>query len=218
MPAPVTLIIGNKNYSSWSLRAWLVLRHFDVAFEERRLLLDTDAFRHEVGDYSPTRRVPALVHGALTVWDSLAIAEYANETWLDGRGWPRDAEARAVARSVSAEVHSGLQALRDACPMDLTRVAPIGSLPEPAGRDVARVLALWRDCRRRYGADGAFLFGAFGIADAFYAPMATRFRSYALPCGAEERRYIEALYALPAMRQWCAEAARETERIDPYAS
>jgi glutathione S-transferase len=218
MTAPATLIIGNKNYSSWSLRAWLVLRHFEVPFEEHRLSLDTDAFQREVGNYSPTRRVPALIHGAVTVWDSLAIAEYANETWLGGRGWPPDAEARAVARAVSAEMHSGMQALRDACPMDLTREAPIGSLPEPAGRDVARVLALWRDCRRRYGVGGAFLFGAFGIADAFYAPMATRFRSYALLCGEEEQRYVEALYALPAMRQWCAEAAQETERIDPYAS
>ena len=213
--AAVTLIIGNKNYSSWSLRAWLLLRHFGVAFEERRLQLDTDAFADEIGDYSPSRRVPALVHGALTVWDSLAIAEYANETWLGGRGWPEHAEARAVARSVSAEMHSGFEALRDTCPMDLRRRSPLDPVPVPVQRDVARVLSLWRDCRRRFGgAGGPFLFGAFGIADAFYAPVATRFRSYELPREAGDQRYIDALCDLPAMRQWCGEAALESEVLE----
>ena len=213
--AAVTLIIGNKNYSSWSLRAWLLLRHFCVAFEERRLQLDTDAFARSIGDYSPSRRVPALVHGALTVWDSLAIAEYANETWLGGRGWPAHVEARAVARAVSAEMHSGFEALRDACPMDLRRRAPLEAITEPVQRDIARVLALWRDCRRRYGGDGGpFLFGAFSIADAFYAPVATRFTSYGLPREPGDQAYIDALYTLPAMRQWCDEAARETEVLE----
>jgi glutathione S-transferase len=212
-PLP-TLIIGNKNYSPWSLRPWLLLRHFGIAFEEHRLLLDTDAFARDIADYSPSRRVPALVHGTLTVWDSLAIAEYANETWLDGRGWPAGTRARAVARSVSAEMHSGFQAVREACPMDLRRHAPLAAMSVPVRQDVERIAALWRDCRRRFGGDGAFLFGGFCIADAFYAPVATRFVSYGLPLGPEERRYVDALYALPAMRQWCEEASRETEVLE----
>ena len=212
--AAVTLIIGNKNYASWSLRAWLVLRHFGVAFEERRLKLDTDEFARGIPDLSPSRRVPALLHGALTVWDSLAIAEYANETWLGGRGWPEDRAARAVARSVSAEMHSGFDALRDACPMDIRRRGRLAAVPAPARGDLARVLELWRDCRRRFGRGGPFLFGGFSIADAFYAPVATRIVSYELPREPGDDAYIDALHALPAMRQWCDEAAREPEVLE----
>src|SRR5258706_1130538 len=214
MDESVTLIIGNKNYSSWSLRAWLVLRQFEVGFVERRIALDTDAFARAIGDYSPSRRVPALIHGELTVWDSLAIAEYANETWLAGSGWPAAAAARAVARAVSADVHSGFSALRDQCPMDLRRRFATPALSDATSRDLARVVALWRDCRRRFGSGGPFLFGEFSIADACYAPVATRFVSYELPRGEEEQRYIEALYALPAMRQWCEEATQESETIE----
>ena len=212
--ADVTLIVGNKNYSPWSLRPWLLLREFGVAFEERRLPLDTEAFEEEIGTYSPSRRVPALRHGTLTVWDSLAICEYANETWLGGRGWPAAAEPRAVARSVVAEMHAGFEALRAACAMDLRRRAPLERIDEPVRRDLERVLAIWRDCRARFGADGPFLFGAFGIADAFYAPVATRIVSYELPREARDQKYIDAIYALPGMQEWCAEAALEIEVLD----
>jgi glutathione S-transferase len=209
------LIIGNKRYSSWSLRPWLLLRHFDVAFDEVVLSLDTPSFVERVGTLSPSRRVPALKHDDLTVWDSLAICEYANEAFLDGAGWPRDQATRAIARSVAAEMHSGFTALRGECPMNVgrTMTQPL-PLTAAGDRDVARVQALWRAARAAHGAGGPFLFGAFSIADAFFAPVATRLRTYALRVDADTQAYVDAIYALPAMQRWLADAARETERIE----
>lgn len=210
------LTLGNKNYSSWSLRPWLVLAHFGVDFDERVIPLDTERFRDEIGALSPSRRVPALQHGALIVWDSLAIAEYANETWLDGRGWPADKTARAVARAVTAEMHSGFQALRAECPMNVRRRVQRAPGSADLARDIERVRTLWTETRERFGAGGEFLFGGFSIADAFYAPVASRFRTYGLPAGPVEQRYIDAIFALPAMQRWVAAAADETERLEKY--
>jgi glutathione S-transferase len=211
------LIIGNKTYSSWSLRPWLLLRHVGVAFDERVMALDTPGFHDAIGAISPSRRVPALHHDGLVIWDSLAICEYANEVFLDGRAWPQARAVRAMARSVVAEMHSGFAALRTECPMNVRRrlSAPL-ALSDAAARDVARVIELWRECRSHYGQGGPFLFGGFSIADAFYAPVATRLRTYAQPLGAVEAAYVETIHQLPAMQQWIADAQREPERLDKY--
>ena len=214
------LIIGNKNYSSWSLRAWLLLRAFDIDFRELKLPLDTPEFEARIGDYSPSGRVPALHDGAVRVWDSLAIAEYANERWLAGRGWPADAAARAHARAISAEMHAGFTALRQELPLNCRKRVREPVLSADAARDVARVKKIWRTARQHYGAAGEFLFGDFGIADAMYAPVVLRFISYDVPLDALERSYVDAIAALPALCAWLAEAATEPvldthERITP---
>jgi glutathione S-transferase len=210
-----TLVIGNRRYSSWSLRPWLLLRHFDVDFDTVVVPLDTPTFAGEVARWSPSGRVPALASGDISLWDSLAICEYANETLLGGRGWPVEPAARAMARSITAEMHSGFAALRGECPMNLglRRETPLRLSPA-AQADLGRVESIWRGARTRFGAGGALLFGAFSIADAFYAPVATRIRSYALPVAPDTAAYVEAIFALPAMRAWIEAAAAETERIE----
>lgn len=209
-----TLVIGNKNYSSWSLRPWLLLRHHGVPFTERRLLLDTPGFHAEVAHWSPSGRVPALHDGDLVVWDSLAICEYANERWLDGKGWPADIGLRAVARCASAEMHSGLAALRGQLPMNVRRQPRIPHWDAKADADIARVKQIWSDLRARSGARGGFLCGGqFGIVDAMFAPVCVRFRSYGVPLDAQASDYVQAMFALPAMREWEAAALAETERV-----
>lgn len=204
-----TLIIGDKNLSSWSLRPWLLLRQFGVAFDELRLPLDTPEFFARIGAYSPTARVPVLQHDGLTIWDSLAICEYANEVWLDGAGWPRERAARAQARSVSAEMHSGFGELRRQMTFN-ANLRRTGFTPSPeARREIERVCAIWRECRGHAAARGAFLFGDFGIADAMYAPVASRFVSYGIDVGPIERAWMDAVFALPAMRDWLAGAQAE---------
>ena len=209
----LTLVIGNKNYSSWSLRPWLLMRHHGIAFDEVRLPLDTPEFARVIGDWSPTRAVPVLHHRGVVVWDSLAICEYANETFLDGAGWPTSASARAVARSVSAEMHSGFQALRSRMPMNARRRASGFPIPSDVQKNVTRIAALWKDCRARFGGDGPFLFGKFSIADAMYTPVALRFVSYGVPREAEMQAYIDALHTLPALQEWLRDAAVEPEAI-----
>ena len=214
------LIIGNKNYSSWSLRPWLLLAHFDVAFEERRLALDTADFYAEIPRWSPSGRVPALHHDGLVVWDSLAICEYVNETFLDGRGWPTDPRARAQARSAAAEMHSGFAALREQLPMNCRRTPNTYRWDAEAQRDIDRVQALWRGLRAAYGNGGDFLCGGFGIVDAIFAPVAVRFRGYGVEMDADARAFVDATHALPAFARWQAEALAETERVpstDAYA-
>ena len=208
-----TLVIGNKNYSSWSLRPWLLLRHHGVAFDEVRLPLDTPEFHARVGDWSPTRRVPVLRDGGLTVWDSLAICEYANERWLQGRGWPQDLEARAIARCAASEMHSGFPSLRGQMPMNVRRRPNDYRWNADADRDIERVQALWRELRTRFGRGGDFLCGGFGIVDAMFAPVCVRFRGYGVAADDTARAYMDALFALPAMREWEAAALAETERV-----
>lgn len=207
-----TLVIGNKNYSSWSLRPWLLLRHFGVGFEEILLPLDTPEFHERIGALSPSRRVPALHDGGLVVWDSLAICEYANERWLDGRGWPRDLAARALARSAAAEMHSGFAALRGQLPMNLRRRPRERHWDDAAQRDIDRVQALWAGLRARAGG-GDFLCGDFGIVDAMFAPVCVRLRGYGVALDPASAAYADAIYALPAMREWIDAASRETLRV-----
>jgi glutathione S-transferase len=212
MPSAITLVIGNKNYSSWSLRPWLLLREFGIAFEEVKLPLDEPEFYARIGDYSPAGRVPVLIDagtGAVHVWDSLAICEYANEHLLDGRGWPAERSARAQARSVSAEMHAGFSALRNALPMNTRRTGQTPALSADVARDIDRIKTIWREARESHAGQGEFLFGGFSIADAMYAPVVLRFVSYSIDLGPLERRYADVILALPAMREWLAEAATE---------
>jgi glutathione S-transferase len=214
------LIIGNKNYSSWSLRPWLLLAHFGVAFDERRLTLDTDAFYAEIPHWSPSRTVPALHHDGLVVWDSLAICEYVSEAFLDGRGWPADPRLRAQARSAAAEMHAGFAALRAQLPMNCRRTPNAYRWDAEAQRDIDRVQALWRDLRAAHGHGGDFLCGGFGIVDAMFAPVAVRFRGYGVDMDDGARAFVDAIHALPAFARWPTEALAETERvpsIDAYA-
>lgn len=201
------LIIGTKNLSSWSLRPWLLLSHFGVDFQETELALDTPEFYARIGQLSPNRRVPALHDHDFVLWDSLALCEYINERYLNGAGWPSDLSKRALARTVVAEMHSGFAALRREMPMNILRQpVALADVSAEAQADIARVCALWRELLGRF--EGPFLFGEFSIADCFYAPVATRFQSYAVAVGSVERAYIDTLYRLPAMQRWISEAAR----------
>jgi glutathione S-transferase len=209
MSAKPILIIGSKNYSSWSLRPWLLLRQFGIEFDEIKLPLDTPEFHARIHDYSPSGRVPALRHGNACVWDSLAICEYVNETFLGGRGWPSDVIARAQARSISAEMHSGFSALRNQMPMNCRKHVDDHPASEPCRADIARVKSIWREARKRFGKSGDFLFGTFTIADAMYAPVMFRFLSYGVALEGIEHAYVDTLRALPAIADWLADAATE---------
>ncbi len=209
----LVLVIGNKNYSSWSLRAWLALKQLDIPFGEVRIPLDTHAWQREIGTHSPSRKVPVLKNGEHTVWDSLAICEYLSEQLGNGRGWPQSAEARAAARSVSAEMHSGFAALREDLPMNCRRRVAGFRAPEDAARDIRRVRQIWRWCRETWGGKGEFLFGDFCIADAMYAPVVSRFHTYAVRLGPVERAYMDAIMGLGAMQEWIRSAASESEVI-----
>ena len=205
------LVIGNKNYSSWSLRPWLLLRHFAVPFEEVRLPLDTPEFQRRIPGYSPTGRGPVLHDGDRVVWDSLAICEYVNETSLGGRGWPSDPSLRYLARCAAAEMHSGFAPLRAQLPMNCRRMPNAYRWKADAEADIQRILTLWHDLRHR--GKGPFLLGDFGIVDAMFAPVAIRFRGYGVALDDTARDYCNALFALSAMREWQAAAEAETERL-----
>lgn len=205
------LVIGNKNYSSWSLRPWLLLRHFAVPFEEVRLPLETPEFQRRIPGYSPTGRVPVLHDGDRVVWDSLAICEYVNETSLGGRGWPSDPSLRYLARCAAAEMHSGFAPLRAQLPMNCRRMPNAYRWKADAEADIQRILTLWHDLRHR--GKGPFLLGDFGIVDAMFAPVAIRFRGYGVALDDTARDYCNALFALSAMREWQAAAEAETERL-----
>jgi glutathione S-transferase len=206
------LTIGNKNYSSWSLRPWILMRHLGLAFAERLMPLDTPEFARDIAAASPTRRVPLLRHGELLVWDSLAICEYVCE--LAGRGWPRDRGARAMARSVCAEMHSGFSILRSQWPMNaraLDRQTPQN--PERSA-DVARIEDLWADCRARHGAGGPWLFGEYSVADAMYAPVVLRFCTYGARLRDTSASYVATALADAHLREWLAGAAAESWTIE----
>lgn len=210
------LVIGNKNYSSWSLRPWLFLRHHGLDFEEVRLPLDSDTFRERIGELSPSGRVPVLHDGDRAVWDSLAILEYLGDLHPSLHGWPNDMGARALARSIAAEMHSGFADLRNELPMNCGRRSELHAITAGARRDIDRVQAIWHQARAQHGGEGDFLFGRFGIADAMYAPVAIRFRGYGVPLQPSASAYVDALYALPAMQDWLADAAAEGERLAKY--
>ena len=209
------LVIGNKNYSSWSLRAWLLLSEAGIAFEEVRLPLDTAEFGRQIRAYSPAARVPVLVIDGQPVWDTLAIAETVAERWPQAGLWPDDAAARAHARSIAAEMHSGFEALRSAMPMNCRALGRRVSLPAAVTADIDRVFEIWIDCQRRYGAQGDWLFGnRFGIADAMYAPLVLRFRTYGINLPESARHYANRVLQSDAMQEWLLACETETEVIE----
>ena len=205
-----TLIVGNKNYSSWSLRPWLALRHAGIPFEERLLLLFDENWKEAIAAVSPSARVPVLLHGERTVWETLAIIEYVHELYPDAGLWPEDRDARAVARAVANEMHAGFIALRNHMPMNLRRTDLKGRGRGPGVEgDIARICEIWRDCRNRYGAGGDFLFGAFGAADAMYAPVVTRLDTYGVELDETCAAYSRAVLTLPAFVEWREAALQE---------
>ena len=203
------LLIGNKNYSSWSLRPWIAMKVAGIPFEETVIPLYEPGSRERVLVVSPTGKVPALTDGDTHVWESLAIFEYLAERFPDAALWPPESRPRAHARAIAAEMHAGFAALRRHCPMNMRRTRKPRDLTPEVAADVRRIDALWTDCRTRFGAGGPFLFGGFGAADAMYAPIVSRFQSYAIEVGPEPRRYMEAVTALPAWAEWRSEALKE---------
>jgi len=217
------LVIGNKNYSSWSMRPWVLLRQAQIAFEEVQLKFDErDGGLRVAGieNYSAARKVPVLLVDGEPVWDSLAICETVAEMHPKKQLWPEDEVARRVARSICAEMHSGFQALRGAMPMNIRTRYPGKGLTPASQKDIERVVAIWTDCRSRFGGAGNFLFGRFSIADAFYTPVVMRFHTYAVKLPPLAQAYCEVVQALSAVKEWIEAARRETEFVaedEPYA-
>ncbi|HEX5659083.1 MAG TPA: glutathione S-transferase family protein [Polyangiales bacterium] len=212
----LTLVIGNKNYSSWSLRPWLYMRHCGITFEERRLLLHTASFARDVAGFDAAGMVPILLDGAIAVWDSLAIIEYVAEYRREAAPWPGERAALGHARSLAAEMHAGFRALRMELPQNLRRrgVPPRKPLSDACTRDVHRIDSTWQRCLQAHG--GPFLFGAFSPVDAMFAPVAMRFDSYAIALSDDAQRYVETLRSLPALLELRAAAANEVERHTLY--
>ncbi len=205
----LTLVLGSRHLSSWSLRPWLALKHVGLPFREIVIGLDRPDTGAEIRRYSPSGRVPTLLHRDLAIWDSLAIGEYLAETFPAARLWPPKPATRAIARAACAEMHSGWPELRQHLPMDLIAAPAHKPLTPIVEHQVLRIVALWRDCRQRFGEGGPFLFGAFSLADAFYAPVATRFDTYRTPLPSDAAAYVSTLLALPAMQEWRAAARQE---------
>ncbi len=205
------LIIGNKNYSSWSLRPWIAMKAAGISFEETLIPLYEPGSAEEIRKYSPAGKVPVLIDGGDTVWESLAILEHLAEKFPQAGLWPSDPRARSHARAVATEMHAGFQPLRQHCTMNLWLPAKPRPQPDEVMANVRRIEALWADCRARFGKNAGepFLFGTFGAADAMYAPVVARFHNYGLPVGAQTRAYMDAVMALPAWQEWHAAAMQE---------
>jgi glutathione S-transferase len=218
------LVIGNKNYSSWSMRPWVLLRQAEIPFEEVQLRFDESGGGLRVAGierYSAAGKVPVLLIDGEPVWDTLAICETVAELYRGKQLWPQDERARRAARSACAEMHSGFQALRGAMPMNIRGRYPGKGMTPESRKDIDRVVALWAQCRDRFGGAGNFLFGRFSIADAFYAPVVMRFATYGVKVAPLAQAYCEAVQSLSAVREWCDAARRETEFVaadEPYAT
>ncbi|MDX8501570.1 glutathione S-transferase family protein [Mesorhizobium sp. VK4C] len=207
--AEFTLYIGNKCFSSWSLRPWVAMRHLEIPFEESFVRLRTPETAANLAKVSPTGLVPVLNHNSRIVWETLAILEYLADLFPEKKLWPEDAGARALARSVATEMHCGFREVRYGWPMNLRRPKTYKPLDAEGEAQRARIEAIWRQCREQYGKDGPFLFGHFTAADAMYAPIVTRFDTYGGALAPVTRAYVDAVLAMPAMRHWYAEAAKE---------
>lgn len=204
------LVIGNKNYSSWSLRGWLLVELSGATYQETLVPLFRADTHARLLEHSPTAKVPVLkTKDAGVIWDSLAIAEYLAERFPEVALWPRDVAARAMARSVCAEMHSGFGALRSHMPMDMQRNAPLASVADDVKHDIQRVVALWAGCRERFGQGGPYLFGEVSIADAYFAPVASRLRSYGVQLPADAAAYVDTIFQWPAFQRWLQAALKE---------
>jgi glutathione S-transferase len=210
------LIIGNKRYSSWSLRPWMVLKEFGIPFEEEVIPLYREDSKPKLLAHSPAGKVPTLIHDGCSVWDSLAIIEYLAELFPDRPIWPRDPAARAYARSLACEMHSSFTALRSECPTNFCRQPKAISISDAACADLARIDEAWRDARALFGEGGPFLFGAFSAADAMFAPVVIRIKGYALPVSAQARAYVEAIEGLASWKEWLREGAKEEWILERY--
>ena len=221
MADSLTLVIGNKNYSSWSMRPWVLLRQLAIPFEEKMLRFHSQEWDAEIARWSPSRLVPVLWRGDQSVWDTLAIMETLHE-WFPDRGvWPRDARARALARSAAAEMHSGFRDLRSHMPVNIRSSHPGKGMNPQVQANIDRIESIWGEARRRFGSSGPFLFGEFSAADAMYAPVATRFRTYGVKVSPEAQRYCDAVLAAPGVRAWIDDALKEKEFVaddEPYAA
>jgi glutathione S-transferase len=206
----LTLVIGNKNYSSWSLRPWIAMTTAGIAFEEVFIALDQPDTKERIKRHSQAGKVPALIDGEMTVWETLSILEHLAERFPKASLWPADQAARVHARSVAAEMHAGFAALRSHCPMNLWRPVERRELNPQVEQDVARITQIWRTARETYGQGGTFLFGGFTAADAMFAPMAARFHTYDIACDPVSRAYVEAIHELPAFKAWRDGAFKET--------
>jgi glutathione S-transferase len=215
----MNLVIGNKNYSSWSLRAWLVLRQAGIPFEEERISFNDPDFAARVRRYSLTGRVPVLVDGDVVVWDSLAIAEYIAEKFPEKQLWPKAVSARARARSVCAEMHAGFTQMRHRLPFNCEATLPLGRLENAVQRDIERIVDIWSDAREKHASEGPFLFGRFTIADAYFAPVVRRLVTYVIPLPPAASAYAETINGLPAMSEWLEAARAEADFVatdEPY--
>ena len=209
----LTLIIGNKNYSSWSLRPWVFMTHNKMDFAEKRVALFTDTTDEELTQYNSDFKVPILKDGDLVVWDSLSILEYVSERYLDSRGWPREVNARAIARSVSAEMHSSFANVRSELPMNCRKKFHNVKLSPNTEREIERIKTLWRNCRTRFGEDGEWLFGQYSIADAMFAPIALRFDGYSIALNGIEEAYVRSVLQQPEIVEWIEAGKIEKEVI-----
>lgn len=214
MTMKARLVIGNKNYSSWSLRAWLLLREAGIEFDEHRIPLDLPNTKHDIAEFSDAGCVPILLLDDVAIWDSLAIAETVAERWPEKKLWPDDPTERAHARAISAEMHSGFATLRTCMPMNCRAMGRKVSIPDALGDDIDRVIAIWADCHRRYGERGGWLFGDFSIADAMFAPVVMRFRTYGINLPESAGYYPHRLLESDATQEWLAAAESETEVIE----
>jgi glutathione S-transferase len=213
----LTLVIGNKNYSSWSMRPWIALKGAGIAFDEVVIPLYTGAAdKQRILDVTPSGKVPALVDGDVTVWDSLSIIEYAAERFPEAQLWPKDVATRAHARSISAEMHSGFLPLRNECGMNIHRPVRSKPLSDDAKANIARVQEIWTDCRAKYGGKGPYLFGAFSGADAMFAPVVHRFRTYDIEVAPPVRGYMDTMLGNAAFREWTDAALKETLIIEKF--
>jgi len=208
------LIIGNKNYSSWSLRPWILMKEAGIEFDEHLIQLDTATTKKEIAAFFEARRVPVLQIGDMTIWDSLAIAATVAERWPEKKLWPEDADERAHARAISAEMHSGFQQLRDCMPMNCRAMGRRIEIPDELGEDIDRVIAIWAECHKHFGDRGGWLFGTFSVADAMYAPVVLRLRTYGINLPVSAGYYPHRLLESKAMQEWLAAAECETEVIE----
>ncbi|MDD1633052.1 MAG: glutathione S-transferase family protein, partial [Methylococcaceae bacterium] len=207
------LVVANRNYSSWSMRPWVLLREAGIPFEEVALKFNDEGRIPGVERYSPSGQVPVLLVDGESVWDSLAIFETVAELYPEKRLWPGDERARRLARSICAEMHAGFRPLRGAMPMNIRASHPGKGMSAAVQKDIDRIAAIWRDCRARFGTGGKMLFGAFGAADAMFAPVVTRFATYAVALPPDARAYADAILGLAAVREWSEAARRETEFV-----
>lgn len=207
----LTLVIGNQNYSSWSLRAWILLKQAGIPFKEIKVQLHQGASK--IDQYSPSGKVPVLIDGDIKVWESLAIGDYIAEKFPDKNLWPKDPKARAAARSVSSEMHAGFQALRGAMPMNCRVKMKSRAVASNVTNEIERIQSIWTECRKTYGKSGPFLFGHFTVADAMYAPITVRFNSYSVHLTELPTSYMNTISSLPAMHEWMQAALAEKEKI-----